>query len=236
MTTVIPYRPDGDDPRSIALLLSNFDAVTAALDAHLAVPGAGFAAAGSSVHGSEVSMTNQGTYAFLSPEDRVSAISMPTDGLLAVWYKAVFNMDHVNGQGNAAIFLNGSQVEIAHEFTTTPKTQAADLICGQVDADGAVSSFGAGLAATTPRGDVSVGDVTTGQIVGAVSDAAGDIRTQIAGANIGAGGDNASFAQWGGPVWIYAAAGTYDVGIKWKMPAHVLKVKNRKLWVAALAF
>jgi hypothetical protein len=181
-------------------------------------------------------MTNQGTYAYLSPEDRVSAISMPTNGLLAVWYKAIFNMDHVNGQGNAAIFLNGVQVEIGHEYAVTPKTQAADLICGQVGADGVVSTFGAGLAATTPRDDVSAADVTTGQIVGAAADASGDIRTEVAGADIGAGGDKGGLAQWGGPTWIYAAAGTYEVGIKWKMPAHVLKAKKRKLWVATLAF
>lgn len=71
-----------------------------------------------------------------------------------------------------------------------------------------LSSFSGGLQSINSNG--YTGDVTTGQLVGVV--------------------------QAGGPCYIFAAAGTYTVGIEFKVTSGSVTVSNRRLWVQALSF
>jgi hypothetical protein len=215
-------------------MMSNFDVLRDALDAHLAVPGAGFAAAGKSIINTAEVCTN-GVYDFLGTDDVVNGITMPTDGLLAIWYKAQWRYDG-NGGGRAAVFLNNTQLQMAHGAANSPNVQSA-FTGGTSGKYAVLSTFEGGLAALTARDDVASGDVSTGQIVGGASDFTWDLLAEV-GTEAGTIAENTR-VYFGGPVWVFAAAGTYNVGVKFKRTGAVgasITVRNRKLWVASLAF
>lgn len=155
--------------------------------------------------------TTSTSYTTLTTPDTVT-ITLPTKGLVAVWYRALAQ-NTIASNGKAAIFIGANQLKTAPATGGAggvPIVQEASLN-NTINVDAFISTFAAGLAAATATAAES--EVTTGLTI-----------TR----------DNSSV---GGPCYFDAAAGTYDISIKFKnTAAGTLTVKNRHLWVAAYAF
>ena len=123
-----------------------------------------------------------------------------------VAYQATWQ-ESASSAGNAAIFLNGNQLQIP--AASGPIVTAAT--CSGVASNGVLQ--------TTPGGLVGLsassysGDVTTGQVI-----------------------SNTNVQPAGGPCWIFAAAGTYTVSVQFKASSGSVAASNRKLWVQAVSF
>jgi len=186
---------------------------TAALSSSLVSQlGAGATARGKSIVAAEESRTNT-AYGIMPTPDRVSGIVLPTDGLIAVAYQAMWK----NGfDAHAAIFLGVNQLMVTDVGSRAPNSSAPviqEASFTLVDnVYKSLASSARGLVATdTSEATAYGGDVATGQIV------AGDV------------------AQTGGPCFIFANAGTYDVSVQFKSSGTVT-VKSRKLWVWTVGF
>lgn len=151
--------------------------------------------------------TTSTSYTTLTTPDAVTAV-LPTNGLIAVWYQAIWKNDSANN-GRVAVFLNANQCKIALG-TGAPVVQEGTGPT-EVNDDAALATNGINF--TTSGGVGAATEVTTGQIVGTSGNAGS------------------------GAIYIFADAGTYDVSIKFKNnAAGTLTVKNRHLWVAAYSF
>lgn len=154
-------------------------------------------------------------YKLLATPDRVSGIVLPADGLIAVLYQATWRA-YVGGTTYASIFLDESPVQVAYAnggTSNAPIDVEASITFGTgfstltTDSRQGLTSNGAGVNYT--------GDVTTGQMVGSMTN------------------DSGKKPVGGGVCFVFAAAGTYDVSIRFQAGA---EVKNRKLWVWTLGF
>lgn len=150
--------------------------------------------------------TTSTSYTVLSTPDRVDDVVLPTDGFIAVMFWALIAGDAVSANARAAIFLNDDQAVIS-----SPSANAVQEAPGNSQGGFAplVSQAGIGLNTLTNQGTSYANPATTGQIVG------------------GGGFEGA------GPVYLFAAAGTYDISIRFKTAAsgQAVYVKHRKLWV-----
>lgn len=171
---------------------------------------------GKSIIATTESRTNT-AYGKLTTPDQVTGVVLPTDALIAVGFQATWQ-ESVNDAARAAIFVGATQLKIAAEnVSAAPAVQEA--ACGQAAAtDGVVASGPGGLAgaATGSGGLAYTGDVTTGQVLGVIP---------AAGTTAG-----------GGPCYIFAAAGTYDISVQFKASSGSVTAKNRKLWVWTVGF
>jgi hypothetical protein len=149
--------------------------------------------------------TASGVFVELGTPDRVEDIVLPTNGLLIVSYRALWKSA---SDGEAAIFLNGDQVKIA-SASGAPQGQAA-IVNPSAFFGPLVTDPSEGLVATPTPSSSDSSFVTTGQLL-AFGGAAANRR--------------------GGFAVIEAAAGTYDVSIRFKEAT----VKERRLRVLALA-
>jgi hypothetical protein len=162
-----------------------------------------------STPGSESTTATSYAVGNLATPDRITQIVLPTGGLIAVWYQALWQ-NTVTANGKAAIFLNATQLK-------NPSTAGAPAVQetagnGTVNIDAALSTYGPGLIGQS--GSTNMTEVTTGETIG---------RSNVAGE--------------GGTCWIFAAAGTYDVSVQFKnTAAGTTTVKNRHLWVASFDF
>ena len=175
-------------------------------------------------------------YGLLTTPDVVRSVVLPTDGLLKIWYQALWKTDSPgSGNARASIFIGSNQLKVG-ENDGAPKTQAAtsfgDKYRNLHTSPAGLIGFDASTTDTT--------DVTTGQVVGSLAVAwsveiGGSVRTVGSGAwgATSAAGANVPF---GGPVYIFAAAGTYDISVQFKTSAGTISVKNRKLWVQSIDF
>lgn len=151
--------------------------------------------------------TTSTTYTSLTTPDEVT-VTLPTDGLIVVTFQALWK-DTVVSNGRAAIFLGANQIK--NQSATAPTVQEHT---SNSTANTYVPLYSTGAGLTGFNGGTAHGsDVTTGQLVGSLDD------------------------KDAGPATIFAAAGTYAVGIKYRnVAAGTLSVKERKLWVWTLAF
>lgn len=179
---------------------------------------AGMNQSGQTVKGSSVISTSQSTgsttFTTLATPDQVSGIVLPTPGLIAVWYQATWQ-ESVANAGHAGLFLGASQVNIG--INNGSSVQVSSIIGGVANTDTPLSTWGGGFTSVTSSGTPYVGDVSTGQIIGA------EQQTGTA------------FTQ-GGPCYIFAAAGTYTVSVQFKASSGTVTAKNRRLYVQALSF
>lgn len=156
--------------------------------------------------------------------DQVSGIVLPTNGLIAVAYQATWQ-ESVDNAARAAIFIGANQLKIGATNVAAPVVQdAANDMTINTDAvlatgPGGLQGFGAAFAAAAYGGDV-----TTGQVIG----------NAMYQANQTGGGPGGS--PMGGPVYIFAAAGTYTVSVQFKASSGTVTAKNRKLWVWTVGF
>lgn len=191
--------------------------------AKMGIDGAATVRRGKSIVATEQSTTST-SYTTLTTPDRVSSVVLPTDGFILVWYQAMWKESNAQN-ARAGIFLGSNQVKAATMGTAAPAVFDAVFASGtgsQVDEYGPLVSdtrYGLYGTYTQASGDIRTaytGDVTTGQVQG-VRYPAGD--------------------YFGGPVYIFAAAGTYDVSVQFKVnAAGSVTVKERKLLVATMGF
>lgn len=169
--------------------------------------------AGKSNIATEESRSNS-SYGYLTTEDKVSGIVLPTDGLIVVAFQAMWKQS-VSAAGAAALFIGANEAKIAVDTEAAPGTTAAspgtstNTYKALVSSPDAILSGGGDATAYT-------GDVTTGQVLGVANGSSG--------------------LNKGGLVHIFAAAGTYEVGVKFKASSGSVTVKERKLWVWSMAF
>lgn len=155
-------------------------------------------------------------YGLMTTPDRVQNIVMPASGLIVVAYQATWQ-ESVATAARAGLFLGSNQVRFAENDSTSTKIVETNL-GGAANTDKPLSTFGAGLNGYA-GGDTNAypGDATTGQLVA--------MNGAVGGA-----------VNLGGPCYIFAAAGVYDVSIQFKAGSGSVTVKNRKLWVWTLGF
>lgn len=146
-------------------------------------------------------------YGFLTTEDKVEGVKLAENGLLLIGYAAQVKSS-VSAAGRIAYFLGTNQVK----FPAEPEPTGYE-----VATSGTSFAFYASCANGIQRTAVaSMGaPATTGQILTASNDSSA------------AGGS-------GGFCVVFAAAGTYTVGVKYKATSGSVTAKERKLWVAAL--
>jgi hypothetical protein len=201
-----------DGPDDINAALEAVDGLFDARDALNGVSSPAKVRSGKSIISAAETRTNV-AFGLLTTPDRVQNVVLATDGLIEVWYQATWK-DTSNG-GQVRIFLGTNEVKVATPLapglvgTSTPPTTATNKYRPLTSYAGGLISYGD--ATTSDYAD----DVTTGQIIGAFGD---------------------TLPVVGGPCYIFASAGTYDVSIQFNSGAGTLTVKNRKLWVRAVSF
>lgn len=164
----------------------------------------GIIAAKKSIIATEESRSST-SYGYLTTEDKVTGIVLPTDGLIVVAYQALWKA--LSNDGKAALFLDSDQLK--QQAASAPVVQEALMGGSNNDTYRPLSSSSDGLVAGTDN-TASGSDVATGQLVRSLA---------------------------GGVMHIFAAAGTYDIGVQFKTTGGTsVTAKERKLWVWALAF
>jgi hypothetical protein len=158
------------------------------------------------------------TFGTLTTPDQVEVV-MPESGLIVVSYHATWK-ESVTNIARAALFLGGNQIQ-GSTGGAEPGAQEA-FMDGTANTNRILTSFAGGLL-SSPPGSAYTGDTTTGQLIGA-SGTNGSFRT--------AANTYTTFPYNGGPCYIFAAAGTYVVSVRFKVlnPGQAT-VKTRKLWV-----
>lgn len=172
---------------------------------------------GKSIIPTPESRTNA-AYGTMPTPDQVAGIVLPTDGLIYVAYQATWQ-ESVNATAQASIFVGANQLQIAMTNGVAPTINQAALGVGAAAVDKPLASSSGGLVSSNGLAQASVysGDATTGQIVGVNSTA------------------SATFPI-GGPVAIFATAGTYTISVQFRVSSGSVTVKNRKLWVWTIGF
>ena len=174
--------------------------------------------------------TSSGSFTTLATPDQISGLVLPTNGLIRVWYQAIWQ-ESVAHEAHAAIFLNSNQLMVAASAPGGASTQEAQTITGSfTGVNCSLFSTPVGLATQAPKSVSYGGDVTTGQVVGFAEQAC-DPQMAIAGS-----GWDIPAVPMGGPCDIFAAAGTYTVSVQFLAVSGSVTVSNRKLWVQVLPF
>jgi hypothetical protein len=148
-------------------------------------------------------------YAFMPTPDRVQNIVLPSTGFLEILYHARWSQT-VSSAAAAAIFLNGTQLKVATENNATPVNQEASMGTGLVNNRLTTSPVGIGSSAGTSAGMDN--DVTTGQSFAIMPNGSGGVCR------------------------VFAAAGTYEVGVKFKANSGNVSAGLRRLYVVATGF
>lgn len=154
-------------------------------------------------------------YGSLTTPDVVENVVLPPNGLMLIGYQAHWEAT-VSEAARAAIFLDDTQLKI--QTGNAPAGQESLLVAIPGNSRPLSTSAFAGGLVTGVGNSGAVADVTTGQAI-----YPGGPQGGIA---VGIGG--------GGPVWVFAAAGTYDVNIQFKASSGTVSAEARKLWVAVL--
>ena len=187
-------------------------------------------ALGSTLSTSNISTTETLTsaaYATLTTPDQVTGIVLATNGLIAVWYQAMWQ-ESVAGAGRAAIFIGSNQLQVQSIVAHAPATQAAATSATTAAVDVPLFSFAGGLASVNAASG-STADVTTGQVVGIARGTTTGTPAEEIGGTVGQLPTSSSI---GGPCYIQGlAAGTYTISVQFKATSGSVTAKNRKLWV-----
>jgi hypothetical protein len=154
-------------------------------------------------------------YSLLTTPDRVSNIVLPEDGFLVVLFSAVW-WESVNDAARASIFIGANQLKVNKQGTGQVIQEAG--IEGNPNIETALTSYPGGLRGSlgsNASGDFTP-EITTGQAIAIVqSDEAQNTEAM------------------GGPCYIFAAAGTYNISVQYKVSSGNVTVRDRKLWVEA---
>lgn len=168
-------------------------------------------------------------YGTLTTPDQVASVVLPTDGLIAVVYQALWQ-ESVAGAARAAIFIGANQLQV-QTSDIGPVTQAGTTGGAVAAIDRSLGTWNGGLASQA-HGAAQTADITTGQVVGFGNTAGANISFETNGVVRAF----AAETNVGGPVYVFAAAGTYTVSVQFKASSGSVTGKNRKLWVWSMAF
>lgn len=150
--------------------------------------------------------TVSAAYTLLATPDRVSGVVLPSNGWLIVRYQATWKESDIS-TAKAAIFLNGNQLQaVALPSPVVAETNTSPIVTADKFAVLMTSINSSKGLISTSPSVDYTGNVTTGQILAL------------------------------GAAEIAAAAGTYDVSIRFKTSAGTVTVKNRQLWVSTIGF
>lgn len=163
-------------------------------------------------------------FGVLATPDEVTVV-LPGNGLIAVAYQAVWE-GSVGGNGEAAIFVGGTQLKVAHPGQ--PSVQGALTSSFAPKALASLCTCGLGLASINSN---YTSDVTTGQVIGV---AGGKGEEEEVNCTI-AGNVHSLAPAAGGPCYVFAAAGTYKITVQFRAITGKVTVKNRKLWAWVVA-
>jgi hypothetical protein len=175
--------------------------------------------------------TNSAAYVYLGTEDKIAGVVVPANSIVLVWYSALW-AHTVAEAGRAAIFCKkegGAEEQLrALQSETTPEQQAARTKTTENHFNPLVT---APIGLVTPfDGGASASFVTTGMVMNLEDNIFWDMGGGI-GTTVGGG----HWPNVGGPTEIQRlAAGTYDIGVKFKTSSATLKVKERLLQVAVI--
>jgi hypothetical protein len=150
---------------------------------------------------------SQAAYAQATNPDRVQNVIVPTNGLIAINFVGMWKASAA-GTFSAAIFIGSNQIKVANIASGgAPTVQEISVSPGAATGYTFYHSTRGGLDGSMAAGsDASL--VTTGMV------------QPITNATNG-----------GGPVWVWLAAGTYDISVQYKNTAGSLSIKERRLWV-----
>lgn len=155
------------------------------------------------------------SFGTLTTPDIVEDIVLPTDGLIAICYMAMWKESVLNA-ADATIYIGANELQLAHDRFSTTSGISTGVHSSAANIYKPLSTTERGLPSSgePAEGTAYGGHVTTGQIVGFTD---GDV-------------------VFGGPVYVFAAAGTYDVSVQFKATSGSVTAKERKLWVWTIAF
>lgn len=165
------------------------------------------------------------SYQLMPTPDQVTSLVLPTDGLIVVLYHAEWQQTNAD-KGRAAIFLNSNQLKVPDAPGGFYGVTSA-YIPTENDWN-PLSSFPLGLASGNDNIDIS-GITTTGVAVG-LSNNNSKFTTDAG---------NQTIAHPGGPCYIWAAAGTYNVSVQYRVQGgggDTVFARNRKLWAWTIGF
>lgn len=154
---------------------------------------------------------NNTAYGLMTTPDRVSNIVLPSNGIIAVAFQGMFKSS-VGSAGRAAIFIGANQLKAAVTSSAAPLEQECSTI-SSADVYKTFSSSTVGLNSASGGTAYTGPDVTTGQVI--TRDSSGLL---------------------GGPCFLFAAAGTYDITVQFKATSGTITAKERKLWVWTIGF
>lgn len=171
----------------------------------LGVTGGAVTRRGKSIIATSEARTNV-AYGLMPTPDQVSGIVLPTDGLIVVSFRAIWQ-NSVPGAAKAALFLGANQLVVQNN-AGAPSVAGAEAVGPSTGADDDwLYSSPTGLLPAGAGGSAGAAtDVATGMVVG------------------------------NGAVLIEAAAGTYDVSVQFKASSGSVTAKKRKLWVWTVGF
>jgi hypothetical protein len=175
-------------------------------------------------------------YGLMPTPDQVELV-LPQDHLIAIGYQALWGQTNLTGNlARAAIFVGANQLAINSGGAAAPLTQAAATV-GSIAGLNFVPLFSSALGLLGASESAATGsgpDVTTGQILGGFNRPIGEeglLPIELGGT---LRQDIAPFGA-GGPVYVFAAAGTYKISVQFKASAGGVTVKKRKLWAWVVA-
>lgn len=156
----------------------------------------------------------------LATPDRITNVVLPENGLIAIGYQASwkYTKEEVAGSRcNAAIFIGANQLRAAIGGGN-PAVQEAS-IGSEVNHFRPLSSCAYGLVGGRASGAGDEAQVTTGQAIGIQGESSWGERPIM-----------------GGFCYVFAAAGTYDISVKFQGgdEGGSVTAKSRRLWVAVL--
>lgn len=173
--------------------------------------------------------TSSAALTTLTTPDRVSNIVLPSDGLIFVLYSALWKSTVAGSQSTAALFLGANQIKA----TSTGFGVATQYAAYDASGGGAAGYYtplqtsAYGLVSVNTTNSVDAGaPVTTGQVIGGFGGTSSAVTS----------GALTQSTNHAGVCMIYAAAGTYDVSVKFATPSGTLTAKERKLWVWSMGF
>lgn len=160
---------------------------------------------------------NSTSFGLLGSGDVVANVVLPSNGLIVVLYDATWRGQTEGASVFAAIFLDEVQMKVPDTSAGEPIPQEATKTPGSFLSGyfARLNSYWNGLVSNDNSGDATGNeDYGTGTAVGHLQ------GNRLSG---------------GGPCYIYADAGTYDVSIRFRASAGVVRANTRRLWVGVIA-
>lgn len=221
----------GDFSTIQTVINGNLDAtnISAGLAQSATVNQAGQPVKGVTVNAGAGTRTNAAYGALNDAVDQVTGIVLPSNGLIAVWYQALWSASGATGP-RAAIFVGSNQLK--GQVTTAATGNAVSTLAavGLSNSVPLVSGGSYGIVSTANNG-ATAADVTTGQTVGIAGDSSLVGQVELGGVL-----ESSVFPTWGAPTYIFAAAGTYTISVQFKAATGTVTASARRLWVQAFSF